>query len=189
MDITVNNVSLVNKVNKERVQQRIADVKTPDMKNDSWEPSFGNMVKVKKGVLGVLTALVVSAFVVGCSKDKIEESVTEPEESVDTPQMSEEDIELAKKARQNLESNPELLQSCLQYMADSTLFPGANDLLNGDYPKEWVINVTVACIVGDPYMRAWFEQLISEGKVSEAKAQEYFEALRAMNNSAESSQN
>jgi len=73
---------------------------------------------------------------------------------------SAEDIEFSQKAREQLETNPALLQSCIEYINDHNMFNGAEGLLSEDYPVEWKINVVISCIMGDADMKEWFAGLI-----------------------------
>lgn len=138
-----------NKVSQRSFLNRVDDVYTPSFKG----------VATTKALKNTGMALLVTMFMLfsSCKPEKmpvVNNSVPEPQE------VSQEDLEFSANARAKLESDPVLLQSCLVYMYEHSMFSGAEDLLTGSYPVEWKINITMACIMGDAEMKEWFKEQI-----------------------------
>ena len=103
-------------------------------------------------ILGISTALTLASLTItNCTKEPT--PVVTPTDTPETPEIPQEELDFAREAREKLESDPELLQSCLEYIVELGLIDEAI-LTHPD--QEGRLFVAMCIIMGNETVKQWF---------------------------------
>ena len=103
-------------------------------------------------ILGISTALTLASLTItNCTKEPT--PVVTPTDTSETPEIPQEELDFAREAREKLESDPELLQSCLEYIVELGLIDEAILTHPG---QEGRLFVAMCIIMGNETVKQWF---------------------------------